>query len=334
MTSISLRPIVLRPRHKIAFLTAYIGTKYAGWQRAKGVPTVEGALLQAMVDTQALPSSVLDDDSKPRQAVAWTRSARTDRGVHAVGAVVAAKVFMGANHASGGLPGLVKGLNDALPEDIAVIGATRVTGGFHARWRCTQRHYRYLIPTWLAPPGSDVASAFEQGLSIFANRTAQFHAFTVGKAPGDPSTWRSIQDVSVGSGERWMTVDLAGSSFMRHQIRRMVGLALWSSVKSGGDPMHVKDSIERALALRAPLGDDGDEGQGWVGVRVPTAPPHPLFLVRCEFPSYDERFGKQTGLMSFPDAEEKRQAWIERIQGAIAEVDHEQIWKEWLCSGK
>lgn len=59
------------------------------------------------------------------------RSARTDKGVSAVGQVVSLKMLL--------VPGVLERINANLPPTIRVLGYTRVTGSFDARLHCDKR---------------------------------------------------------------------------------------------------------------------------------------------------------------------------------------------------
>lgn len=64
--------------------------------------------------------------------VKWARSARTDKGVSAVGQVVSLKMLVGD-------PNLVPAINSHLPAQIRVLGYTEATGQFDARLLCDKR---------------------------------------------------------------------------------------------------------------------------------------------------------------------------------------------------
>ena len=65
---------------RVALKLAYLGTEYYGYQIQPGVPTIEGKLLKALRDAGALKNL-----SKAR----YSAAGRTDRGVHALGQVIA-----------------------------------------------------------------------------------------------------------------------------------------------------------------------------------------------------------------------------------------------------
>lgn len=68
--------------------------------------------------------------------------------------------------------------------------------------------------------------AFEAAMQEYVG-THNFYNFTTGKLSGDPSAQRHIKEVVVSQASpRWLSVRIHGQSFMLHQIRRMVALAV------------------------------------------------------------------------------------------------------------
>lgn len=85
----------------------------------------------------------------------WSRAARTDKGVSAVGQVVS---LMMVCHP----PGIVDRINAQLPAQIRAYGYHRTVKGFDARKACDKRRYEYILPTWMfAPPSVDDATHAE-----------------------------------------------------------------------------------------------------------------------------------------------------------------------------
>jgi tRNA pseudouridine38-40 synthase len=68
-------------RRKIAIFFAYCGVGYQGMQKNPGAKTIEGDLEEALFHAGAVPEQ---DRGIPKR-YDWARSARTDKGVSAVG---------------------------------------------------------------------------------------------------------------------------------------------------------------------------------------------------------------------------------------------------------
>lgn len=107
---------------RIALKFAYLGNDYYGYQIQPGVPTIEGKLLKALKDCDALKNI-----SKARYAA----SGRTDRGVHALGQVIA----FDTDNAEAAKPGTI---NSAL-QQIWVYAWARVDANFNARTSAIER---------------------------------------------------------------------------------------------------------------------------------------------------------------------------------------------------
>jgi tRNA pseudouridine38-40 synthase len=105
---------------------AYDGTDFHGYAIQPGVRTVQGEL------EKALARQVGD--------VITVVAGRTDRGVHAVGQVVAFSLPDEID-----VDAVARSLNRQLGDEIAVLGLGRVEDDFHARFSATAREYRYEI---------------------------------------------------------------------------------------------------------------------------------------------------------------------------------------------
>src|SRR5215210_1472657 len=114
----------------------YDGTEFAGSQIQRNQRTVQGELEGALGQIAAIP-------------IRATFAGRTDRGVHALGQVVA----VGLPAWSATALELLRALNARLPHDLAAIDAAPCGESFNPRFDAVWREYRY----WIAP---EVVSPF------------------------------------------------------------------------------------------------------------------------------------------------------------------------------
>ncbi|KAG6776635.1 hypothetical protein NC652_014964 [Populus alba x Populus x berolinensis] len=128
-------------RRKIAIFLTYCGVGYQGMQKNPGAKTIEGDLEEALFHAGAVPEH---DRGIPKR-YDWARSARTDKGVSAVGQVVSGRFYIDP-------PGLVERLHSNLSPQIRIFGYKRVTGSFNAKKFCDRRRYVYLIPVFALDP--------------------------------------------------------------------------------------------------------------------------------------------------------------------------------------
>jgi len=114
-------------KSKVALRIAYLGTRYEGFQTQPGRRTVQAAIMEALQDARLLSSEAAD----------FSASGRTDKGVHALDAVVAfqteASVLATPRH-----------INTKLPPDIWAWAHADVPPSFNARRDATKREYRYI----------------------------------------------------------------------------------------------------------------------------------------------------------------------------------------------
>ncbi|GER43543.1 unnamed protein product [Striga asiatica] len=128
-------------RRKVAIFFAYCGVGYQGMQKNPGAKTIEGDLEEALYLSGAVPEP---DRGQPRR-YDWARSARTDKGVSAVGQVVSGRFYVDP-------PGFVERLNSNLSPQIRIFGYKRATPSFNAKKFCDRRRYVYLIPVFALDP--------------------------------------------------------------------------------------------------------------------------------------------------------------------------------------
>eukprot|EP01038_Epipyxis_sp_PR26KG_P004650 gene4650-6534_t len=145
-------------KRKVALVCSYVGTGYYGLQISDNskLPTIEYELKEALIKSGCISESNAINLSK----IAWSRSSRTDKGVHAARIVISAKLEIKNEylppvnvvdndfnlykfHHIKQIPPLI---NQYLPKNIQIISCIRVNKGFRARESCAWREYEYHFP--------------------------------------------------------------------------------------------------------------------------------------------------------------------------------------------
>ncbi|KAL9982589.1 hypothetical protein ACROYT_G004651 [Oculina patagonica] len=224
---------------------------------------------------------------------------------------------------------LLPKINEHLPPDIRVIAMKRTTRGFDAKSNCSGRTYEYLTPTFAFAKDYQTTSNYRVTeekleevntvLSKFIG-THNYHNFTSGKRFNDASAMRYIMKFKCGKpfeedGKEFITIAVKGQSFMLHQIRKMIGLAL--AIVRGVAPL---STIELCRKEKK--------------VDIPKAPPVGLFLDEVHFEAYNRRYGDD-GIhetMEWHENEEEIQQFKDQyIYKHIIETEaREHVMMRWL----
>ncbi len=215
---------------RIALKLAYLGTEYHGFQTQSGVPTIEGKLIKALKD-----SGAIRNPSKARYAAAG----RTDRGVHALGQVIA----FDTENPDAAMPRV---LNSNLSM-IWIYAWAEVDKDFNARQTAIEREYRYML--W--GKGLDF-DRIKDALPVFLGRH-DFRNFS--DEDKDKSTVCDVKRISVNGQGNWIFLDIAASRFIIHMVRK-IATALKLIGKGEKDKGWIKkmldgSSIDRIEPLNA-----------------------------------------------------------------------------------
>ncbi|WP_160134975.1 tRNA pseudouridine(38-40) synthase TruA [Halococcus salsus] len=210
-----------------AFRVAYDGRPYHGFQRQPTVPTVEGALFDALGDLGVLDAAA----DKPS---GYAAAGRTDRRVSAVAQTVAFDV-----------PDWLvpRALNSELPESVRAWAHTDVSPGFHATHDAVSRTYTYHLHA----PAAEVGRAREACSQLAGEH--DFHNLTT----DDRNTVRAL-DVRVEPDGEFLVLTVRAGGFSRNLVRRVGTLVRGVAVGAAS-----VETIDRVLAPE-PL--DGPEGVG------------------------------------------------------------------------
>jgi tRNA pseudouridine38-40 synthase len=196
---------------------AYIGTRYAGWQRQTNALAVQELVESALAQVVGAPLTLVG-------------AGRTDAGVHARGQVASCPLPRPLPIAA-----LVHGVNGLLPEDVRVLRAGAAADGFHAQRSAVAKRYGYRIflgrpaPPELAPFVTTVRADLDFAALEAATRHLpgrhDFAAFTLaGGAPGP--TERTLYAAAWERRGDEARFQVVGEGFLRGMVRGLVGTLL------------------------------------------------------------------------------------------------------------
>ncbi len=248
---------------RFAFIVEYDGAPFAGWQRQKDQPSVQGAIEAALARLEPGPHTI-------------AAAGRTDAGVHARGQVAHADLVKDWQPFR-----LQEALNYHLkPEPVAIVAAARVAEDWHARFSAGERRYLYRVLNRRARPVLEAGQVWHvaRPLDLEAMRRGAEHL--LGKH--DFTTFRStmcqaaspvktldaldIAELETEAG-REIRFRLRARSFLHNQVRSFVG-----TLERVGAGAWAPEDVARALAAkdRAACG--------------PVAPPQGLYLMGVGYP--------------------------------------------------
>lgn len=214
----------------------YDGRPFAGWQRQHHAPSV-----QASIETALFAIS--------GEKITVRAAGRTDAGVHASGQVGhfdMAKPFTPFR--------LVEAINGRLrPLPIAIVDCVEAPG-FHARFDCIGRSYRYHIinrrapltfqtgRAWRVPPLLDA-----EAMNAAAQLLVGTHDFTTFRSVHCQSATavKSLTRLAVTRHGDDIIIEANARSFLHHQVRSMTGC-----LKLVGQGRWSADDLTAALAAR------------------------------------------------------------------------------------
>jgi tRNA pseudouridine38-40 synthase len=212
------------------------GRPFAGWQRQDNAPSVQGSI-------EAAIRKISGEDVRVHGA------GRTDAGVHAEAMVAHFDIEKSFTPYR-----LAAAINGCIrPSPIAVIACAEAPG-FHARFDCTERAYRYRILNrkapltvqqglmWRVPEPLDA-----DAMHVAAQRLVGQHDFTTFRSTAcqSASPVKTLARLAVRREGDAVIVEAEARSFLHHQVRSMTGC-----LKLVGQGRWSADDLAAALAAR------------------------------------------------------------------------------------
>ena len=243
----------------VRLTVAYIGTRWAGWQRQENALAVQQAMEEALADLIGEPGSLAG-------------ASRTDAGVHARAQEAHFELRRELP-----LRALVHGMNHRLPEDVRVMAAHAMPADFHCRFSAESKEYVYrlvraeTLSPFVAPYAVPAPRRLDlDGLAAATSALLGEHDFTAFALAGGAHTQarRTIHAAVWERDGEELRLRIRGDGFLRGMVRGVVGTLL-----EVGEGKRRVDEFAELLAGR-PRGDAG-----------PTAPARGLTLERVLYPA-------------------------------------------------
>ncbi|KDO26727.1 hypothetical protein SPRG_20524 [Saprolegnia parasitica CBS 223.65] len=230
---------------------AYDGKAFNGYQAQEKTPPV-----------RTVQATLEDAIKRTTGEVLRVRGAsRTDRGVHARGQEAAFEsTVVDAS-------GLLRAINNRLPDDVAVTRLVKVADGFDPRKASTLKCYSYRIFTgeirqvlgrdqaWQVCKPLDVALMREAAAILESSTPRDCSAFTpTRRLEEDMSTLCAVRRIEMTTIEDELTITFQGDRFLYRMVRNMVGLLVHVGLhkKTLDDVKAMVDANERIESPGAP----------------------------------------------------------------------------------
>jgi tRNA pseudouridine38-40 synthase len=181
---------------RIALKIAYIGTDHHGFQVQTNVKTIEGDLFRALCEM-----NIIND---PQEAK-YIASGRTDRGVHALGQVVA----FNTEKPNIAVPSAI---NSRLDGTIWAWARAEVSPGFDPRRFAKSREYMYIMFGRFDLPIMKEASQQLIGKHDFYNFS---------KNDNERRTICTIKKIDVHEAGEFTIIDITADYFFWHMVRKI-----------------------------------------------------------------------------------------------------------------
>lgn len=201
---------------RIALKLAYLGNNYHGFQVQPGIRTIEGELFRALRELNII--------NNPHEAN-YIAAGRTDKGVHALGQVVA----FDTDAPDVAIP---RAINSRLT-NIWAWARAEVASGFDPRRGAKHREYRYIMH------GSYDLSLLQEAACLF-NGIHDFSNFATPEK--GRATTCNIEKIDIRAGKDFTLIDIRANYFLWHMVRKIA-----TALKMVGSGVREVSWIEKML---------------------------------------------------------------------------------------
>ncbi len=181
---------------RIALKVAYIGTDYHGFQVQPDVKTIEGKLLRALSEL-----SIINN----RHEANYIAAGRTDKGVHALGQVIA----FDTDNPEVAHP---RAINSRLPPTIWTWARAKVPDDFDPRRDALSREYRYIMCGKYNVSSLRSASKLLKGTHDFSNFATP---------DKERTNTCKIEKIKIRVERDFIIMDIKANYFLWHMVRKI-----------------------------------------------------------------------------------------------------------------
>jgi tRNA pseudouridine38-40 synthase len=247
---------------RYALKIEYNGAGYAGWQRQKDQPSVQGAIEAALGKIEPAEHNI-------------AAAGRTDAGVHAFGQIAHCDLQKDWTAFR-----LSEALNYHLKKSrIAIVDCALVGDDFHARFSAIERRYLFRLISRRAPLTHQLGNAWQvkypldvEAMQAAADRLIGLHDFTTFRSTicQAQSPVKTLDELRIEVVPHVNAIEyqfhVRARSFLHNQVRSFVG-----TLERVGGGTWTPDDVTRALEAkdRAACG--------------PVCPPHGLYLAHVTY---------------------------------------------------
>ncbi len=203
---------------RIALKVAYIGTDYHGFQVQPEVKTIEGELFRALTESGII--------NNPHEAE-YTGAGRTDKGVHALGQVIA----FDTDAPDMAVPRII---NSKLPPTIWTWARALVPDDFDPRRNALSREYRYIMCGKYNISLLRNASRLLKGAHDFANFSTP---------EKERTSLCRVETIDMRVEREFTIMDIKADHFLWHMVRKMA-----TAMKMVGSGVRDISWLEQMLA--------------------------------------------------------------------------------------
>lgn len=174
--------------------------RYEGFQRQPNKATIEGHLEVALKEAGLI---------KDLKSAEYISGGRTDKGVHAIGQVVAINTSEKI---------IIPALNAHLPKDIIVWAVSEVNSEFNPRYGAISRYYRYSAPFY-----GENLDLMREGAKLLEG----IHDFKLfSKTQPGKSTIREIHQLQIVEDDPLLVFHVKAHAFLWQMVRRIADCLL------------------------------------------------------------------------------------------------------------